>query len=250
MDSRRAAVSGHRSGMRAKGRFLSLALTVAAAGCAKTIPQGGGLPPLPPDDGGASVVTAAQLTALTGSCTTPLSHAYAFDEGSSLTTTICGLKGAVFWTADMDVDCDGKVTPGVCDKNRDPDFQDGTAFQNLAGQALTASVTPYVVIPNDFTNPGLDPNSGGNVVAVIYQGKLLYAVWGDTGPPTIIGEASYAAAAKLGIDPDPHTGGADGRVVTYIAFLGPGAVPHNIEDQAETATLGARLAAALVAANH
>ena len=51
------------------------------------------------------------------------------------------------------------------------------------------------------------------------------------------------------IDPDPRTGGVDGRVVTYIAFTGAGAVPRNLEDQAETATLGARLAAALVAAN-
>ena len=76
----------------------------------------------------------------------------------------------------------------------DPDFQDGTAFQNSAGQALTASVTPYVVIPNDFSAPGLDPNGGGNVVAVIYKDRLLYAVWGDTGPPTIIGEALYILA--------------------------------------------------------
>src|SRR5256885_12340424 len=112
----------------------------ALSACSSTMGQSGG----PGGPGGASgsdtdagVVTAAQLLELTRSCATSLSHAYAFDEGSATKTTICGLKGAVFWTADMDVDCDGQVTPGTCDKKRDPDFQDGTAFQNSAGQALT-----------------------------------------------------------------------------------------------------------------
>ncbi len=40
---------------------------------------------------------------------------------------------------------------------------------------------------------------------------------GDTGPDEIIGEASYATAKALGIDPDPETGGTDSGV-TYIVF--------------------------------
>ena len=82
-------------------------------------------------------------------------------------------------------------------------------------------------------------------MAVIYGGKVQYAVFGDTGPDNIIGEASYACAAALGIDPDPLTGGTDGPV-TYIAFLGSGAIPPDIEDQTATRQLGETLATQLL----
>ena len=42
-------------------------------------------------------------------------------------------------------------------------------------------------------------------------------MFGDTGPENIIGEASYAIAKTLGINPDPAVGGADSGV-TYIVF--------------------------------
>jgi len=73
-------------------------------------------------------------------------------------------------------------------------------------------------------------------------------VFGDTGPTNIIGEASYACAKNLGIDPDPATGGSEGPV-TYIAFVGQGTAPADIENQTETKTLGEKLALALVANN-
>jgi hypothetical protein len=59
----------------------------------------------------------------------------------------------------------------------------------------------------------------GSIVAIIYHNKVLYAVVGDTGPTGIIGEASYASAKTLGIDPDPATGGTDSGV-TYLVFQG------------------------------
>ena len=54
------------------------------------------------------------------------------------------------------------------------------------------------------------------MAAVIFNGKIQYAVFGDTGPTDIIGEASYACAQKLGINPDPKNGGV-GSGVTYIS---------------------------------
>ncbi len=54
---------------------------------------------------------------------------------------------------------------------------------------------------------------------MIYKGKIEYGIIGDTGPDDIIGEASYAMAKSLGIDPDPSTGGTDDEVV-YVAFTG------------------------------
>ena len=154
---------------------------------------------------------------------------------------IYGLKGALYWVSDLDVDCDGKPTPGKCNATNDGSYQGDTAFHGPAG-ALTAAKTPYVVIPNNFP---LGPNGlkGGQVIAVIFGGKIQYAVFGDTGPADIIGEASYACAEKLGIPPSAIDGGMNGRSVTYIAFTGAGTVPSNIEDLTETKALGEKLMA-------
>jgi hypothetical protein len=46
-----------------------------------------------------------------------------------------------------------------------------------------------------------------------------YAVFGDTGPKSIVGEASYAVTSALGSNPDPATGGVASGV-TYIVFQG------------------------------
>jgi hypothetical protein len=158
---------------------------------------------------------------------------------------IYGLKGAVYWVSDMDVDCDGRPTPGKCDKAHDCCFQMDTATHGPSG-ALAAAETPYVVIPNNFQTTGL---KAGTVVAVIFGGKIQYAVFGDTGPANIIGEASYATAEKLGIPPSAMDGGMNGRSVTYIAFTGTGTVPKNVEDQAETKALGEKLLTKLLLDN-
>ncbi|MDB5103469.1 MAG: hypothetical protein JWP91_1158 [Fibrobacteres bacterium] len=157
---------------------------------------------------------AADLLNLTKTCATHLSGAYATDDGGAKNTYICGdRKNVVYWTADMDIDCDGAVT-SACNVQADPWFQEGTAF----GDNVQADKVPYFVIPNNF-NLGSNGIGGGQIAAIIYKGKLTYAVLADTGPAGIIGEASYATAKLLGIDPDPETGGTDGPV-TYIVFTG------------------------------
>jgi hypothetical protein len=201
-------------------------------------------------------VTAAETTSIingllakTAVCTKAhmvSKHTYP-DPGSAVhNVPICALKGAVYFNSDMDIDCDGRAAGGC--PGDDPSYQNDTAFHNLNDQPLEAAVTPYVVIPEDFHYPGLDTDNGGNVVAVIYNHKLQYAVFGDTGPTDLIGESSYATANKLGIDPDPATGGVD-RGVSYIVFVGNGSQPSNIEDQKETRTIGHNLAVALLKNN-
>ena len=188
------------------------------------------------------------LLALTRACKTPVSHAYAFDSDpadpdAGKSTTICELPGAVFWVADMDIDCDGVATSGKCDQADDCCYFPDTAVHGASGP-LTAAVTPYIVIPQDFMHAGL---ADGAVAAVIYQGRLTYAIFGDTGPTDIIGEASYACAERLGINPDARTGGVQGATVTYIVFTkGMASVPQNVEDQAETQALGESLAKELL----
>jgi hypothetical protein len=190
-----------------------------------------------------------QLLALTANCTSDImvsDHTYP-DPGSAVNDVpICALNGAVFFNADMDIDCDGQAVGGC--PGDDPSYQPDTAFHNSNGDPLAAAVTPYVVIPNDFQFPGLDTTNGGNVVAVIFNNQLQFAVFGDTGPTDLIGEASFACAQSLGIDPDPASGGVNSGV-TYIVFVGDGTAPADIEDQDATAQLGEQLVAQLVANN-
>jgi hypothetical protein len=153
---------------------------------------------------------------------------------------VCGKNGAVFWKADMDIDCDGQRTDR-CNENTDPWFQDDTAFHQSDGRPLKSDSLPYVVVPSasgiwNYAGAGI---KGGGVVAVIHRNKVEYAVVGDTGPTKIIGEASYAAAQALGIDPDPATGGADSGV-TYILFTNSQVSP--IESHGAAVSLGDRLA--------
>jgi hypothetical protein len=191
-----------------------------------------------------------KLLALTGNCTAAnMVSAHTYPDPGSLVNDvpICALKGAVFFHSDMDIDCDGRPTGNLC-PGPDPSYQPDTAFHNLNDQPLQAAVTPYVVIPADFTYPGLDTTNGGNVVAVIYNHQLEFAVFGDTGPTDLIGEASYACASMLGIDPNPATGGVNSGV-TYVVFVGASTVPNDLENQSETKQLGDQLLAQLLADN-
>jgi hypothetical protein len=88
----------------------------------------------------------------------------------------------------------------------------------------------------------------GQVVAVIYEGKLAYGVFGDQGPNNIIGEASYAMADLLGIDHDPSSGGTAGPVY-FIAFTGASNRVHAIEDHDEATSIGGAAAAKLLQDN-
>ena len=177
-------------------------------------------------------VTAAQLLAKVKNCSQISNGKYRTDDETSATVPVCDTGGAVFWKADMDVDCDGQVT-SKCNEDTDPWFQDDTAFHQSNGKPLIADKLPYVVVPSksstwDYGSSGIQ---GGGVVAVVYNNKVEYAVVGDTGPTKIIGEASYATANALGIDPDPETGGAESGV-TYILFKNSSVSPIENHDKA------------------
>ncbi|MER5382792.1 glycoside hydrolase family 75 protein [Streptomyces sp. NPDC002688] len=219
-------------------------LTLSAAACAAllataTLPAGASATANPRSAQEGSVSAAALLAKVT-SCSQISSGKYRTDEETSATVPVCGKNGAVFWKADMDIDCDGQVT-AKCNGDTDPWFQDDTAFHQSNGKALRADSLPYVVVPSTssiwkYTSSGI---KGGGVVAVIYNGKVEYAVVGDTGPTQIIGEASYATASALGIDPDPETGGTDSGV-TYILFKNAQVSP--IESHSAAVSLGDSLA--------
>ncbi|MFE7775022.1 glycoside hydrolase family 75 protein [Streptomyces sp. NPDC057445] len=185
-------------------------------------------------------VTAAELLAEVRTCARISNGFYRTDPGAAANVPVCGTKQAVFWKADMDIDCDGQRTTR-CNRRTDPNFVSETSYQQSDGQHLNAEELPFVVIPGagSLWKPGSYGIGGGSVVAVVHRDTVQYAVVGDTGPAGIIGEASYATASALGIDPDPRTGGAQSGV-TYILFRDSKASP--IESHRAAVTLGDALA--------
>ena len=85
-----------------------------------------------------------------------------------------------------------------------PDGQPQTSF----GQ-LDARVVPYVVIPDSFFQHQKVPKNA--ISAVICDGKVFYAVMGDTNgdKPEVIGEASLLMANTC--FPDEHLDGGKGH---------------------------------------
>ncbi|MFE4537177.1 glycoside hydrolase family 75 protein [Streptomyces scopuliridis] len=168
-----------------------------------------------PEDG---PVTAAALRSRADGCDQISNGRYRTRESTPATIPVCDARGAVFWKADMDIDCDGQAT-AHCNRAADPYYQDTTAYTQADGRALNPEELPYIVVPlsSSIWNYRSSGIRGGSVAAVIHRDKVQYAVVGDTGPPGIIGEASYATARALGIAADP-TGGGVPSGVTYIVF--------------------------------
>ncbi|OSP25195.1 hypothetical protein B7767_42955, partial [Streptomyces sp. 13-12-16] len=92
---------------------------------------------------------------------------YREDHGAKATVPVCGTRDAVFWKADMDIDCDGR--PGLrCNARTDPYFSSSTAFTQSDGRPLSSEETPYVVVPapSAVWNHRSHGVRGGSVVAV------------------------------------------------------------------------------------
>ncbi|MGW0995993.1 glycoside hydrolase family 75 protein [Streptomyces sp. NPDC002520] len=219
-------------------------LTLAAAGAALLAPTTFPAAAVPPErrppahrEGG---VSAADLLARVRSCHQVSRGRYRTDDGAAARVAVCGTRDAVFWKADMDIDCDGRPT-ARCNRRSDPYFSPTTAYSQSDGRYLNAETLPYIVIPapSGVRNQWAQGIRGGSVAAVIYRNRVQYAVVGDTGPRDLIGEASYATARNLGIRPDPQSGGAASGV-TYIVFKNARINP--IENRRATVTTGERLA--------
>ena len=182
--------------------------------------------------------TADQIRAKTETCGTQLSDGkYAENAGGSPVIPVCGKAGAVFWTADLDVDCDGQRTD-QCNESTDPDFLPETACVESDGDPMDSAAVPHIVVPlpsGIWDHRDFDVNCG-TVAAVVYKDKVVYGVVGDKGPASIIGEASYGMAEALGINPNPSSGGVEGEVVAYVAF--PGTKATKNEDHDEATKLG------------
>ena len=199
-----------------------------------------------PDSGGAPI-TAAEIRAALGASCTPLAGTglYATDSGETDTIPICQGPGAIlYWQSDLDVDCDGGRT-AVC--MADPSYLPDTSTTGSDGLPIDAETVPFVVIPLPsarFRYPDHDIDLG-QLALVTYGDRWAFGVFADEGPSGIIGEASYAMASALGIDPDPSTGGADAGA-TFVIFTGASARVATADDPDGAVAAGMPLLDALL----
>jgi hypothetical protein len=199
------------------------------------------LPPRP--DSGTRTITADDVRAALGACAR-IGGDYATDVGGTANIPICRTSDVIWWSADMDIDCDGGLG-SVC--MSDPDYMASTSGVDSHGNPLDASTLPFIVIPLASTrfryaDYGIRT---GQVAVVLYGDQIAFGIFGDAGPSSIIGEASYAMAGALGIPNDPSTGGVDSGV-TYLVFTDATARVAHAESHAEAVDLGSSLLDALV----
>lgn len=108
--------------------------------------------------------------------------------------------GTLFIDADLDTDADG--SPRALDI--DPgsgQLETSFNFDNEVGQRqyVDAENVPYIVLPVSFyKDMGIQV---GDVAAVVWQGRVVYAIFADSGPKDLIGEGSVALSEALGFDP-------------------------------------------------
>ncbi len=235
-----SGMSPEERSLRVRVQSLTLAMAGAALLAPTTLPAAAAPPRQVPVGRGEGSVAAADLLDRVHTCAQVSRGRYRTDDGTRRKVRVCATRKAVFWKADLDVDCDGRPT-ARCNRRTDPLFSAATAFQQSDGRHLNAETLPYIVIPaaSRVWNPRAQGVRGGSVAAVVYRDRVQYAVVGDTGPRELIGEASYATARGLGIKADPRSGGADSGV-TYIVFKGSRATP--IEDHRAAVAEGERLA--------
>src|SRR4051794_36398991 len=93
----------------------------------------------------ATAPTAAQLLAKVKTCR-QLSHGlYKPGESGRPTIPVCDAGRAIFWKADLDVDCDGQSSR-QCNGTTDPWRLPHTALQP-GGKDLDPATTPFMVVP-------------------------------------------------------------------------------------------------------
>jgi Fungal chitosanase of glycosyl hydrolase group 75 len=155
--------------------------------------------------------------------------------------------GTVFFDAKMGLDVDGSrlsaLNPGQTDQ---PDTS--LRYPLPGSPSIDSGRVTYIVIPQ----PGFDDDlqiEVGDVAAVVYHGKRVYAIVGDTGPTCKIGEGSMRLHEMLGHTVcKRRTSGGDclqvrdvsiERNVLYFIFphtrgkLWEGLTPANINDRVE-----------------
>ncbi len=146
--------------------------------------------------------------------------------------------GALYFNSELQLDTDGAP-----ELSGDPTQQSDTSLNTRDRQAINANRVPYFVLPLPVSWPQQFGIGLGDLAAVIFGGRLAFAVFADFGPRTKIGEGSVELFRRLGqerVRPDGTVRDIGmGPGVITIVFPGSGA-PADIESEA---TLLAAIAA-------
>jgi hypothetical protein len=105
-------------------------------------------------------------------------------------------------TADADTDADGSPDAETID----PSGQTETALGKAngwkgSGEYVNARTIPYFVLPGNWLDVAKVKCRLGDIAKLSYKHRIVYAIYADVGPDTIIGEASIAAVEALGHNP-------------------------------------------------
>ncbi len=142
-----------------------------------------------------------QLTALYQACDENRGRGGCYTDQARNTAILRFDDGTVFFDAKMAIDADGSILSKRHEHPNQPEtsfrYPDPTGTGFALPLSLDAERVPYVVMPlGDFrreSGVGL-----GDLAAVIKDGRVEFAIVGDLGPRTHIGEASMKLHAQLG----------------------------------------------------
>lgn len=149
-------------------------------------------------DGGAAADTSGLQTdpaskKLLGDILTALAKATAIKQsffGVAYAAKLPG--GQVLYQSELQLDTDG-WSGG---KQGDDTWQADTSLRYTDGSSVNADEVPYFVLPGGwYAKFGIKL---GDLAAVVYKGKLAFAVFADTGPKTKLGEGSLELLRELG----------------------------------------------------
>ena len=190
----------------------------------------------------------ADLVALTSTCAQLAGTTkFAKDSGGSKTVPICQLNGALFWKADLDVDCDGGQ--GAACK-ADPYYQADTATVDSKGNPLDASSLALRRRPP--AEQRLRLQSRGAEARERRRrdlpGKDDVRHPRRSRPDGRHRRGVLCHGAKARHQPQPHFGRRR-QGVTYVAFTGATAIVTKKEDMVQASTIGQSRTAAVISSN-
>jgi hypothetical protein len=111
-------------------------------------------------------------------------------------------NGHILITSDADTDADGSPDADKID----PSGQKETALGKDNGwqgdgEYVNARVVPYFVLPSNWLAITNIACRLGDIAKLTFGNQVVYAIYADVGPTSIIGEASIAAVESLGHNP-------------------------------------------------
>lgn len=149
-------------------------------------------------------------------------------SATSITGSLQGSKvmytlpdGQIYIDADMDIDADGSPNATTIDPCCGQ-LETSLRYPTAGKESVDSEKIPYFVLPGGwFSSKDIKL---GDIAAIIYRGKVEYAIFADVGPVDKIGEGSISLARSLGHEPISGgivKSGIDQDVI-YIIFPGSG----------------------------